>query len=275
MESETPPSAGIYDFLGWIETNKKRVALGVGAIVAVGIIAGLLAWRSGQRESEAELALSSVKVSFIPGEVASAGTAEALAKIAEEYPKTSAGTIALLRSATAYFDSGNFAKAGEQFDRFLRTYPESAYVPQAVFGVAASLDAQGKVTEAIAKYNDFLRTYSGDPAAERARLSLARSYEKNNQPSQALEILTKSTNPQTGATASPEAQEKIRELFTKYPSLLPTNTAPAMPPAPNILTNFIRQTNAVRIPQATNSQVIATSGAPKILLNPTTPTPGK
>jgi len=261
--------------MGWIETNKKRLAMAAGGILVVGTVVGFLAWRNGQREVEAELALSSVKVSFIPGEVASTEAGDTLAKIAEEYPKTTAGTKALLRSATAYFDSGSFAKAGEQFDRFLRTYPETPYVPQAVFGVAASLDAQDKVTEAIAKYNDFLKTYSGDAAAERARLSLARLYEKNNQPSQALEILTKSTNPQTGSTASPEAQEKIRELFTKYPSLVPSNPVPVIPPTPNILTNFTRQTNVVRIPQATNSQVIATSGAPKILLNPATPTPGK
>ncbi len=266
MESATPPSAGIYDFVGWIETNKKRLAQAAGAILVAGTVVGFIAWRSGQRAVEAELALSSVKVSFIPGELASGDAADALAKIAQEYPKTSAGTKALLRSATAYFDGGNFVKAGEQFDLFLRTYQDTPYVPQAVFGVAASLDAQGKVTEAIAKYNDFLR-YASDPATERARLSLSRLYEKNNQPGQALEILTKSTNPQTGAAASPEAQEKIRELFVKYPSLMPTNPAPAFMPPPNILTNFTRPTS--------NVQVNATGGVPKVILNPTTPTPGK
>ena len=274
MESATPPSAGVYNFLGWLETNKKRLGMAAGAILVVGTVLGFLAWRNGQREIEAELALSSIKITFIPGEMAAAGSAEELAKIAAEYPKTRAGEKALLRSASAYFDSGNFAKAGEVFDKFLRTYQESAYLPQALFGVAASLDAQGKVTEAIAKYNDFLR-YSSDPAVERARMSLSRLYEKNNQPNQALEILTKSTNPQAGSTASPEAQERIRELFTKYPSLMPSNPAPANVPPGNILTNFTRQTNAIRIPQVTNAPANTTSGAPKIILNPTTPTPGK
>jgi hypothetical protein len=106
-------------------------------------------------------------------------------------------------------------------------------------------------------------------------MSLSRLYEKNNQPGQALEILTKSTNPQTGSTASPEAQERIRDLFNKYPSLMPSNPAPANPMTGNILTNFTRQTNTVRIPQAVNAPVMATSGTPKIILNPTTPTPGK
>lgn len=275
MESATPPSAGIYDFLGWIETNKKRLAMVAVAAVVAGTVIGLLAWRNSQREIEAELALSNIKVTFVPGEVVTSSTAEELAKIAEEYPKTGAGTKALLRSATAYFDAGNFAKAGEQFDRFLRTYPETQYVPQAVFGVAASLDAQNKVNEAITKYNDYLRAYASDPGVERARLSLARLHEQNNQPSLALELLTKSTNPQAGSTASPEVQEKIRELFAKYPSLVPSNPAPAFTPPPNILTNFTRQTNVLRIPQATNAQVNSTGGAPKILVNPAAPTPGR
>lgn len=260
--------------LGWLETNKKRVGTIALAAAVVATAVGLWAWRNSQQEAEAEVALSAMKLSSSPNEPATSEVAEQLARIANEYPKTTAGAKALLRSATAYFDAGNFPKAGEQFDRFLRTYAESSYVPQAVFGVAASLDAQGKGAEAIAKYNDFLKSYGSDPASERARLALARLYEQNNQASQAFEILSKSANPQAGQMASPEVQQRLSELLTKHPSLMPPTPAPTITPQPNILTNFTRQTNAVRITPVTNAAA-ATGGAPKIILNPAPATPGK
>src|SRR4051812_34442868 len=61
MESEAPPSAGWYNFLGWLDVNKKRVAIGVVVVAAIGAVAGLMFWRAGEREVEAGEALSAVK----------------------------------------------------------------------------------------------------------------------------------------------------------------------------------------------------------------------
>jgi len=171
MESGSPPSAGFYDFLGWLETNKKRVAIGAATVFIVALIAGFFVWRSGQREIEAEQALSSVKVAVSPGDLPAPGSGEAIAKIAEEYPKSAAGAKALLRSGTIYFDQGDFAKAQAQFEKLLRDYGDTPWVPTAVFGIAASLDAQSKATDAITRYNDFIRNYPGDAAIDQARLT--------------------------------------------------------------------------------------------------------
>jgi len=277
MESGTPPSAGFYDFLGWLDVNKKRVAIGAGILAIVGVILGFMVWQSGQQEINAEEALSSVRMPFSPMELPAVGTAEALVKVAEEYPKTLAAPKALLRAGSVYFDTGNFPKAQEQFDKFIRTYGETPWVPQAVYGIAASLDAQGKATEAIAKYNDFLRSYGTDPVADHARLSLARLYEQTKQPALALEALNKiMAGAQTAGGMTPaagEAQEKIRQLYAAHPTLIPSNPAPVMPsPAPNLLTNFVRPTNVIRV---TNG--VSSTNAPRILLspNPGQPTPGK
>lgn len=277
MESGTPPSAGFYDFLGWLDVNKKRVAIGAGILAIVGLIIGFMVWRSGQQEVNAEEALSSVRMPFSPMEQPAAGTAEALAKVAEEYPKTLAAPKALLRAGSVYFDTGNFPKAQEQFDKFLRAYGETPWVPQAVYGIAASLDAQGKATNAIEKYNDFLRSYGADPVADHARLSLARLYEQTKQPALALEALNKVVSGAQAAggmtPAAGEAQEKMRQLYAAHPTLMPANPAPVMPsPAPNLLTNFVRPTNVIRVTNA-----VPGSNAPRILLspNPGAPTPGK
>ncbi len=269
MESGTPPSAGFYDFLGWLEKNKQRVAIGAGAVVLLAIIIGLFVWRSGQREMDAEQALSSVRASVVPGELPAPGMAESVAKIAEDFPKTPAAAKALLRAGTLYFDQNNFTKAQEQFDKLLRDYGDTAWVPQAVYGIAACLDAQNKPTEAIAKYNDFIRAYPSDPAAEQARLNLARLYEQTKQPALALDVLRKMTEGQQAgfSPGASEAQERLRELYAKNPSLVPSNpvTPPTMfSPTPAPPTNAALLTNLLI--RRTNMQAIPGTNAPRILL---------
>jgi tetratricopeptide (TPR) repeat protein len=267
MESGTPPSAGFYDFLGWLETNKKRVAIGAAAIFVLAVIVGFFVWRSGQREIEAEEALSSIKAAASPTDLPAPGSAEAMAKIAEEYPKTAAAAKALVRSGTIYFDQGDFARAQVQFEKLLRDYGDTTWVPTAVYGVAASLDAQSRQAEAIAKYNDFIRNYPSDAAVDQARLNLARLYEQTKQPALALDVLKKMTEGQQAGMSpgTAEAQERIHELYAKNPSLMPSNpvTSPTMfTPPSNPMTNAI-PTNLI-IRRMTNA--VTGTNAPKILL---------
>jgi tetratricopeptide (TPR) repeat protein len=281
MEKEAPPSAGLYNFLGWLETNKQRVAIGIVALLVVGTVIGFLVWRSNEKQVEAEEALSSVRMPFGPSQQPEPGTAEALLKVAQDYPNTLAAAKAVLRAGTVYFDQGNYGKAQEQFDRYLRDHGETPWVPQAVYGIAASLDAQGKTAEAIAKYTNFLATYANDPAADQARLSLARLYEQSQQPALAIDILNKLANNQQGGfgQSAAEAQEKIRELYAKHPSLAPSNPPPVMPsPAPNILTNFVRSTNMLQLTNAmrrTNGVLKLTNAPPTIPQAPAPANPPK
>jgi predicted negative regulator of RcsB-dependent stress response len=277
MDSGTPPSAGFYNLLGWFETNKQRVAIGAGVIAVVAAVVGFFVWRGGQRAVEAEEALSSVHMPFVPSETPAAGTAEALAKIADEFPKTQAAPKARLRAGTVYFDQGNYAKAQEQFEKFLRDHGDTLWTSQAVFGIAACFDAQNKVNEAIAKYSDFISKYPSDPVTEQARLSLARLYEQTKQPALALEVLKKMTDGQVAASPSAqEAMEKIRQLYTKHPELVP---APPPSMTPNMFTNMtapptniLNLTNLIR---RTNSLSTGTGNPPRILLSPGQTNAGK
>jgi len=282
MDSGSPPSAGFYNLLGWLETNKKRVAIGAGVIAVAAAVAGFFAWRSGQQALEAEDALSSVRI-FGPGETPPPGTAEALAKVAAEFPKTQAAPKARLRAATVFFEQGNYTAAQEQFQKFLREHGDTAWVPQAVLGIAACLDAENKASEAITKYSDFIAKYPNDPAGDQARLSLARLYEQTKQPAQALDVLRKMTegqNPMGFSPGAQEAQERLRQLVAKHPELLPPPPAPISPsmftnvmsPPTNVVaprTNLLNLTNLIR---RTNPPLILNTNAPKILQ---TPTPGQ
>ena len=267
MDSDAPPSAGFYNFLGWIETNKKRVAIGAGVAAFVALAIGLYVWHSSESALEAEEALSAVKMPFSPVEPAAPGTAEALAKIAAEYPKTPAAAKALLRAGTVYFGDGNFGKAREQFTAYIRDFGDTPWVPQAVFGLAACLDAENKTAEAITKYKEFAASYSGDPSADQARLNQARLHEQNKEPQLAFEILSKlaQNNPQQGySPVAAEAQQKVRDLMLKYPGL-GTEPSPMLRPASPNNTNAAQP---IIVPSAGS-----TPGAQKIQVMAPTPTP--
>jgi predicted negative regulator of RcsB-dependent stress response len=272
MENDTPPSAGFYNFLGWLENNKQRVLMGAVIVLLVGTVIGFFVWRGSQKKVDAEQALSSVRMPFGPGQQVEPGTAEALVKVAQDYPGTMAAAKATLRAGTVYFDQGNYTKAQEQFDLFLREHNETPWVPQAVYGIAASIEAQGKTAEAITKYTNFIATYPNDPAADQARLTLARLYEQTQQPALALDVLNKLMSNQQGGfgPGASEAQDKIREIYAKHPNLAPVpSNPPSMTPPGNILTNFIRSTNMAQLTNAmrrTNSIITLTNppaGAPQ------------
>jgi tetratricopeptide (TPR) repeat protein len=277
METNAPQSAGLYDFLAWFEANKKRVATAAGVVVVVALAAGIFVWQRGERVIKAEEALASVHMPYSPLEIPAAGTADALAKIAVDYPGTPAAAKAQLRAATVYFGEGNYAKAREQFDAYLREFSATAQVKDAVFGLAVCLDAENKTAEAITKYKDFIANtaYAADPVADMARFNLVRLYEQSNQPQLALEILTKMVGTpapnQPPTQTSQEAQAKIRAIYLKNPALIP---------APVTAAPTVQQQPLVLKPQDAPSQ--PTPGQPnpagdaqKIIVNPapTQPTP--
>jgi tetratricopeptide (TPR) repeat protein len=272
MESVTPPSAGIYDFLGWVEANKKRLVMGAGVLVAVALIVGFVLWQRGQRVVEAEYALSSVPMPFSPSEPLRPGTGDALVKIADEYSGTPTAAKATLRAGTAYFGENNLAKAQEQFDKLLRDYGDTPWVPQAFFGIAATLEAQGKTSDAIAKYKDFTEKYPNDAAVDHAKLNLARLYERTQQPALALDVLKKMTENQAAGfgPGTQEAQQRMRELFAKHPELLPP--PPVTPTFNNVFSNLppVRSTNAISITNLMSRTNVpaATGAAPAIRINP-------
>ncbi len=271
METNTPPSAGLYDVLGWFDANKKRVALGalVVAVIALGV--GIFVWSRGQRVVKAEETLAGVKMPYSPLEAPAPGTGDALAKIAADYPGTPAAAKALLRAGTVYFGEGDFAKARASFDNYLREFGATAQVKDAVFGLATCLDAEGKSAEAITKYKDFIANpaYAADTVGDMARFNLVRLYEQSNQPQLALEVLTKMVGTpapnQPPSPASQEAQAKIRAIYTKNPTLMPAPvaTAPTVKPA-------VQQTPLVLKPQDAPA-----AGSTQVIVRPTTRTPGQ
>lgn len=268
MESGAPPSAGLYNFLGWLDVNKKRVAIGIVIVAILGLIAGFVVWQQSEAKYAAAESVSSIRIPF-GAENPAPGTAEAYLKVAQEHPKTPAAQQGLLRAGTIYFQSGDYAKAQEQFNKLVSSYPESALVPQARYGIAAALDGQGNTQEAITKFNDFVRSYPNDAASEDARLNLARLYQKAGKPTEAIATLSAITNAAPFSPLGGEVQERLKAIYAKNPSLAPA-PAPRIQ-QPQTLPLPMQVTPAVK-PADTNTG----AAAPKIILsNPNQNQPGK
>jgi len=241
MDSETHKTEPLYEFLAWLEVNKKRVITGGVTLLAVIGIVTTVVWYKNQQEFAASAALSAVRLPYNPSEAVPPGTAEKLQQVAEQYSGTAAASRAELIRAGLFYTDGKYPEAQAAFDKFLRDHPDSQWVAEAVFGIAVSLDAQKKVPEAIAKYEDFARRYPSDPSADQARLQLAGLLESSGKAAQALEQYEKITkgagaNPGGGSPYTGEAQERERLLLTKHPELAPA-PAPTLntPPAPTMV----------------------------------------
>ena len=234
MDSETQKTEPLYEFLAWLEVNKKRVAIGGGAALAVIGIITTVAWYKNQQEFVASEALSAIRIPYSPAEAVPAGTTEKLQQLSAQYSGTAAALRAELIRAGLLFTEGKHAEAQAAFEAYQRNHPESQWVQDAVFGIAVSLDAQNKVPEAIARYEDFTRRYPTDPNADQSRLHLASLFEKSGKPAQAMEQYEKITKAAAAAQgayspATAEAQERLRALLAKNPQL-----APAPAPAPQV-----------------------------------------
>ncbi|MBI5385544.1 MAG: tetratricopeptide repeat protein [Verrucomicrobia bacterium] len=265
MDSGTQKSEALYDFLGWLEVNKKRVAIGSAAVLAVIGVIATMSWHRKEQELAASMALSAIRVPTHPSEPVPPDTADKLQKLAATYSGTAAGKRAELIRVSFLFAQGQYAEAQAGFEAFAKAHPESPWIPQAVYGVAVCLDAQSKTNEAIAKYDDFARRYASDPNADQARLHLGTLYEATGKPAQALEVYDKMVKAATAGGFSPgaqEAQQRQHALLVKYPQLAPTNTPPVVTQRPPI---SVTPTGA---PPVVRTNAAAGTNVPVIKLSP-------
>jgi predicted negative regulator of RcsB-dependent stress response len=246
--SETKPteSMAFYNFLAWLDRNRKAVLLGTLIVLAVVVGAAVMSWKRGQNELAASRALFA-----LPPVVAMRDQArpspEAYLEVARQHSNTSAADRALLLGAGLLFEQGRFADAQAKFEQFLNENPDSPYQSQAALGVAASLEGQGRAEQAIARYREVITRYPNEPAAPQAKLNLARIYAAN-QPEEALRLYDELIRPPgtAGFNAwSNEAAERRRRLVQQHPELaaaaapapaspLPFTITPAPEPVPSV-----------------------------------------
>lgn len=269
-------------FVAWAQANQKRLIIGVAVVLVAVAVISFITYEQGQKEIRASHALANVALPLSPGAPPRPGTADALLSVANDHAGTKAGARALLQSGGILFMEGKNAEAQRVFERFLKDYPTSEWVPQAHYGIAATLDAQGKPAEAIAKFEEIRRRFANDPTIDDVKLALGRLYENQNRPADAHRLYAElvQANPYSGMGS--EAGVRKEDLEERFPELAKTNapisSLPQMPMPLVQATNQPSQTNrvitigpttnATTTQPATNAQTTVTNVP--LLLKPAT-----
>lgn len=238
MEADT--TASLYNFYGWVVTNRKQVVAGAIAVAVLASGITLWVWHNDQREADASqelLAIPSLSPMADPGDHL---RKDDLVKIAQDYPATLAGANAQLLAARASFLDGKYQQSEQEFAKFVTDHSGSELVPEAQVGVAASLEGEGKIPEAIAKYKLVETTYqSYGNIIIPVKMTLGRLSEATGKLDAAFnyyEQLARQQNPYDPWVV--EAGERLRLLVSAHPELMPKNpTSPPTAPSASGLLN--------------------------------------
>jgi len=205
----------------WVEANKNRLIAGTVAIVVAAFVISFFFYQSAQREIAAGVALTRLAVT--PG----GPTAEAFFRVATDYAGTVAGQRAQLQGAAELFDSGRYAEAQAEFQKFLDSHPDNQFSDQAALGVAACLEAQGK-PEAVSAYQQVADSSGNTAIVCAAKFALGRIEEAQGKFNEALNFYQDVARLDIGTSLGSEAEQRATELRSKLPASAstPAPTAP-------------------------------------------------
>ena len=253
MAETTTQSSDVYDLLAWLDVNKKRVITGLVIAGVVGTAVGIYLWQKKETEVKASAALLAVPSGLAHN--APQPKAEDFAKIAQEYPSSSAAERAELMAASTYFSQGDYAKAKDGFEKFVGSHPDSDLKPQALYGVAATTEAMGQTDAAITKYKELAQQYRTQSVGTRANLALSRLLESQNKFEEALKIYSDIDAPNAPQDmARGEAVERREWLMSEHPELRKTSSPQPQEQILEVTTPPEGSTNAPQIKVVTPSQ---------------------
>jgi len=257
MSSQATESTRLIDFLAWVEVHKKKLLIGA-AVVGVAMAAySIYKWHRNEAEAEAIAAFYKIQSPASQAESPGGPGAQAFLQVARMHPGTSAGAQALLFGAEGLFRENKFAEAKQEFENFLRTYPDHPVSSTSALGIAVCLDAMGKPDEALAAYQDVVNRYAGSAVASQAKLGLARLYESKGDLAQTLRIYDELARPTASSAWAGEASARREQLVAHHPELAKTN--PPAPVFPAALSNALATNLQPLESKATNPAPAKTS----------------
>src|SRR4051812_3812574 len=119
MSSETTGNAGFYEFLAWLDLNKKRIATVLGAAIAVGFVVYVYRYFREEKETKASSALIALRPPLSGGTNVPPPAPSSFLAIANDYSGTAAAERAHLLAAAALFDDNKYADAQKEFEGFV------------------------------------------------------------------------------------------------------------------------------------------------------------
>jgi len=161
-----------------------------------------------------------------------AKTPQDMLKVADQFPQTDQGTIALLSAANASFAQKDYASTIADYQRVLQaTAIDSGLRDSAQIGLASAQEAGGKGDDAINSYLVVAREGVKSPYAPYAYNAAAQIYEQRGDKQNEQKILTEAASLDPDSPFVKQAQEKLKEFeaATQPPITAPV-PASALPP---------------------------------------------
>jgi predicted negative regulator of RcsB-dependent stress response len=275
MQPVTTDSAKLYEFLAWLELNKKRVVAVIGAALLLFLVVYIYLHYREQNELAASRALLALRPPPQEGGPAPSTSPTDLLKVASEYGSTSAGERALLLAAGNLYAEGRYADAQKQFELFRQSHSGSPLAPIAAFGIASSLDALDQVDAALGAYQSVVNQFPDDAVAARSRLAMAVLHETKNQNEQAYRIYDELSKQAGAGDVVSEAAQRLEKLQRRFPQLGRTNapvaaaTTRVNPPPTTAASNGV----PAATPTAASTSNAVPSTAPPAPPEPEAPAP--
>src|ERR1700744_3930514 len=139
MQTQDPSADILFKLWPWLEANKTRLIGGAVVIVVLSGVYSFVSWQHQQNEIAAGQALT--QLAFTPAANSNPNQlSAAFAQLATKYTGTEAAQRAQLQAAATLFESGNYAEAQAQFQKFLDAMPNGQFAGTAALGVAGSLE---------------------------------------------------------------------------------------------------------------------------------------
>jgi TolA-binding protein len=227
MQAQDAVTDYLFKSWSWVEANIKVVVLGAIIVALAAALVSYYFWRQNQMGITAGQTLTQVLISTAPNSDASQ-LANDYFKIAADYPGTQSGERALILGATTLFESGKYAAAQAQFQKYLDTHPGGAFSAPAALGVAASLEAQGQTGPAADAYQRVVNNSSDANAVDAAKFALAKIDEQRGRLTDAENYYQEVARDNPNSSLGSEAAFRAFQLRRKASSTVTTNT-PAAP----------------------------------------------
>lgn len=204
---------GVVAAAAWARANVLIAAIGALALVLLVTLAVRVGGSAaGPRiDEEAERALAGARSEFARGGL-EAGI-PALAGVREAHGKSRAAREATYLLANSYFEAGDFAKAREVYEDFLRKpLHDDLLLDGARLGIAGCLEETGDRAGAATRYLEIWNDGRTPGTKLQAALAAARCFEADGKTAEALDVLRRAMAAYPEAPESEDAKFRIARL---------------------------------------------------------------
>jgi predicted negative regulator of RcsB-dependent stress response len=166
-----------------------------------------------------------------------AKTPEDMAKVAEQFPHSDQGALALMNAASASFGKQDYASAIKYYQQLIQIATlDPELRDSAQVGLASAFEANGKPDDAIKAYLEVAREADKSPYAPFAYISAARLYQERGDKDNERKILTEAVGLDPDSQFVKQAQQELKNLTSAEAppttgGIPGTSTPPATPAA--------------------------------------------